>query len=122
MKAHHAGHGLSGGDVAVGEPLLLLHGEEQRVEAVQVVPVGGRQLAQRVVQLLGPGQPLVARLRDVLPTLDRGDSLHEQSTKARMMTLHLGEVVAVVLTQPAEPLGPGELGAPLGEREQEFTW
>ena len=64
----------------MGEPLLLLHGEEQRVEAVQVVPVGGRQLAQRVVQLLGPGQPLVARLRDVLPTLDRGDSLHEQST------------------------------------------
>ena len=43
-------------------------------------------------------------------------------SKARMMTLHLGEVVAVVLTQPAEPLGPGELGAPLGEREQEFTW
>ena len=39
-----------------------------------------------------------------------------------METLHLGEVVAVVLAQPAEPLGPGELGAPLGEREQEFTW
>ena len=62
----------------MGEPLLLLHGDQQRVEAVQVVPVGGRQLAQRVVQLLGAGQPLVPRLRDVLPTLDRGDSLHEQ--------------------------------------------
>ena len=73
----------------MGEPLLLLHGDQQRVEAVQVVPVGGRQLAQRVVQLLGAGQALVPRLRDVLPTLDRGDSLHEQrmrkhSTLARL--------------------------------------
>ena len=65
---HHTGHGLSGGDVAVGQPLLPLNVGQHSGQAVQVVPAGPGQPHQRLVHLPVAEHPEVPGLGDVVQT------------------------------------------------------
>ena len=92
---HHTGHRLSGGDVAVGQPLLPLNGGQHGRQAVQVIPTRPGKPHQGLVHLPVAEHPQVSGLCDVVQTS--------------------GQVVTMILGQSTEPLGPGKLCAPLGQ-------